>query len=140
MALFVAELFIPAFGILTTGGTASLVIGFLILFSHSSLPMQIDRGLMAGVTVAIAAFVIFAVGAAVRGQRRKVATGAEALVGKVAVTKTPLGPQGLVLVDGEHWTAIVDDGQVEPGKEVTITKLEGLKLIVTKKTNRGRRA
>jgi len=102
--------------------------------------MQIDRGVIAGVTVAIAAFVIFVVGAAVRGQRRKVATGAEALVGKVAVTKTPLAPQGLVLVDGEHWTAIVDDGQVEPGKEVTITKLEGLKLIVTKKTNRGRRA
>ncbi len=138
--LFVAELFTPAFGILTAGGITSLVIGSLVLFSHSSPPMEINRWLIAGVTVAIAAFVIFVVGAAVRGQRRKVVTGSEALVGKVAVTKAPLSPKGIVLVDGEHWTAIVDDGEVEPGEEVTITKVEGLKLIVTKKTNRRRRA
>lgn len=136
--LFVAELFTPAFGILTAGGLTSLVFGSLVLFSHTPA-MEVNRGLIAGVTVVIAAFVIFVVGAVVRGQRRRAATGAEALVGKVAVAKTLLDPKGMVLVDGEHWTATVDSGKVEPGEEVTITKVEGLRLIVTKKQTKRRR-
>ncbi len=138
--LFVAELFTPAFGILTAGGITSLVIGSLVLFSHSSPPMEINRGLIAGVAIVIAAFVIFVVGAVVRGQRRRAATGAEGLIGKVAVVKTRLDPKGTVLVEGELWTAIVDGGKVELGEEVTVAKIEGLKLIVTKKKTKGRRA
>jgi membrane-bound serine protease (ClpP class) len=137
--LFVAELFTPAFGILTAGGLVSLVFGSLVLFSHSSPAMEVNKGLIAGVTIVIAAFVTFVVGAVVRGQRRRAATGAEALVGKVAVAKTPLDPKGTVLVDGEHWTATVDSGKVELGEEVKITKVEGLKLIVSKKIKRRRR-
>jgi len=137
--LFVVEFFTPAFGILTAGGLTSLVFGSLVLFSHTPA-MEVNRGLIAGVTVVIAAFVIFVVGAVVRGQRRRAATGAEALVGKVAVAKTPLDPKGTVLVDGEHWTAVIDSGKVELGEEVTVTKVEGLKLLVTtKKTKRRRR-
>jgi membrane-bound serine protease (ClpP class) len=136
--LFVAELFTPAFGILTAGGITSLVIGSQVLFSNSSPVMEVNRGLIAAVTIFIAAFVVFVVGAVVRGQRRRAATGAEALVGKIAVAKTPLEPKGTVLVDGEHWMAIVDKGRVESGEEVTVTKVEGLKLIVTKKTQRRR--
>jgi membrane-bound serine protease (ClpP class) len=136
--LFAAELFTPAFGILTAGGLTSLVFGSLVLFSHTPA-MEVNRGLIAGVTVVIAAFVIFVVGAVVRGQRRRAATGAEGLIGKVAVAKTLLDPKGTVLVDGEHWTATVDSGKVEPGEEVTITKVEGLRLIVTKKQTKRRR-
>jgi len=140
IGLFVAEVFTPTFGALTAGGVASLVIGSLVLFSHSSPSMQVNRGLIAGVTITIAAFVIFIIGAVVRGQRRKVATGAEGLIGKVAVAKTRLDPKGTVLVEGEHWTAVVDKGKVEPGEEVTVTNVEGLKLVVTKKKTKRRRA
>jgi len=139
IGLFVAEVFTQAFGILTAGGIASLVIGSLILFSHSSPEMQVNRGLIAGVTILIAAFIIFIVGAVVRGQRRRVATGAEGLIGKVAVAKTSLDPKGTVLVDGELWKAAVDTGKVEPGEEVTVTKVEGLKLFVTQRKSKGRK-
>jgi membrane-bound serine protease (ClpP class) len=139
IGLFVAEVFTPAFGILTAGGITSLVIGSLVLFSHSSPAMEVNRGLIAGVTIVIAAFIAFIVGAAVRGQRRRVATGAEGLIGKVAVAKTSLAPQGTVLVEGELWKAVVDSGKVEPGEEVTITKVEGLKLLVTQRKIKGRK-
>jgi membrane-bound serine protease (ClpP class) len=137
--LFAAEIFTPAFGILTAGGVGSLVIGSLILFSHSSPAMEVNRGLIAGVTIIIAAFITFIVGAVVRGQRRRVETGAEGLVGRVAVAKTRLDPKGTVLVEGERWMATVDGGIVEPGEEVTVTEVEGLKLIVTKKKSQRRR-
>ena len=139
IGLFVAEVFTQAFGILTAGGIASLVIGSLILFSHNSPEMQVNKGLIAGVTILIAAFIAFIVGAAVRGQRRRVATGAEGLIGKVAVAKTSLDPKGTVLVEGELWKAVLDSGKVEPGEEVTITKVEGLKLFVTQIKSRGRK-
>lgn len=134
--LFVAELFTPTFGILTAGGLTSLVIGSLILFSGTSPQMQVNKGLIAAVTIAIGAFVVFVIGAIVRGQKRRVVTGSEALVGKTAIAKTRLDPKGTVLVDGELWTAILNEGKAEPGEEVTITKIEGLKLIVTKKAKR----
>ena len=137
--LFVAEVFTPTFGILTAGGVASLIIGSLVLFSHSSPTMQVNRGLIAVVTILIAAFIVFIVGAVVRGQRRRVETGTEGLIGKVAVAKTALAPKGKVLVEGELWTAVLDGGKVEPGEEVTITKIEGLRLLVTQRKIKGRK-
>jgi membrane-bound serine protease (ClpP class) len=139
IGLFVAEVFTQAFGILTAGGIASLVIGSLILFSHSSPEMEVNRFLIAGVAILIAAFVIFMVGAVVRGQRRRVTTGTEGLLGRVAVAKTSLNPKGTVLVDGELWKAELDDGKVAPGEEVTITKVEGLKLFVSQRKIKGRK-
>jgi len=131
--LFIVELFTPTFGILTAGGTASLVIGSLILFSNSSPPLEVNRGLIAGVAVLTAAFVIFVIGAVVRGQRRKVTTGAEGIMGKVAIAQTALDPKGRVSIDGENWTAMVESGRVEIGEEVTVIKVEGLKLVVKEK-------
>ena len=139
IGLFVAELFTPTFGILMAGGVTSLVIGSLVLFSHSSPEMEINRGLIVGVTIFIAAFVIFVIGAAVRGQRRKAVTGAEGLIGEVGVVQTSLNPKGTVAVEGEHWTAVVDAGKAEPGEEVIVTKVEGLTLVVTKRKTKGRK-
>jgi len=129
--LFVAEVYTPTFGILTAGGIISLVMGSLTLFSHSSV--EVNRGLIAVVTLVMAVFVAFLIWAVVRGQRRRVATGAEGLIGAVAVAQTALAPKGTVLVEGERWIARVDSGRVKPGEEVVVTEVEELKLVVTKK-------
>ena len=133
MGLFIAEYFTTSFGLLTAGGIIALVMGSLILFSHSP-GIEVNRGLIVGVTVAIAAFAIFVIGAIIRGQRRRKATGAEGMIGKIAIAKTPLDPTGTVLAEGELWTATVEAGKIEPREEVIITKVEELKLRVTKKS------
>ena len=51
----------------------------------------------------------------------------------MAVAKTALTPTGIVLVEGENWTAITVGDRIEPGEEVVVTKVEGLKLRVAKK-------
>jgi len=79
--------------------------------------------------VAIAIAVIIAI---INGQRRKLATGVEEMVGKVAVALTELNPKGTVQAEGEIWTAIAEGGRIEPDEEVIITKVEGLKLWVIK--------
>ena len=79
------------------------------------------------------AFIIFVIYAIVKGQRRKLSAGIEEMIGKEAVAQTTLDPKGTVLAEGELWTAIAEGSKIEAGEEVTITKVEGLKLWVTKK-------
>jgi len=85
------------------------------------------------IAIIIVVFLVFVVIWAVRAHQKQVAAGKEDLVGKTAVVEIALGPKGVVLVEGERWTAITDKGPVEPEEEVIITKVEGLKLKVTKK-------
>jgi len=102
------------------------------LFSHSP-GVEVNRGLIAGVTIAIAAFCIFVIGAIIRGQRRRKATGADGMIGKTAIAKTPLDPTGTVQSEGELWAAATEGTKIAPGEEVLINKVETLKLWVTKK-------
>lgn len=133
MGLFIAEFFSHSYGLLTIGAIASLVMGSLILFSGTP-EIEVNRGLIAGVAAGVTAFAIFVIGAIVRGQRRRRVTGAEGMIGEIAVARTPLDPTGTVLAQGELWTATSDAGKVAPGEQVIITKVEGLKLRVTRKS------
>ena len=80
------------------------------------------------------AFIVFVIYAIVKGQRRKLSAGVEDMIGKEAVVRTALKPKGTVLAEGELWTAIAEGSTIEAGEEVIITKVEGLKLWVTKKS------
>jgi membrane-bound serine protease (ClpP class) len=93
----------------------------------------INPWLLALIIVIVVVFLYFVVLWVVRAHRRKIGAGKEELIGKTAVVKTTLNPKGMVLVEGEHWTAVIDKGQVEPEEEVIITKVDGLKLMVTRK-------
>ena len=130
--LFIAEAFTVSFGLFTAGGITSLVIGSLILFKGGPL-FQVNPWLIAAVAVIIAALFAFVISRVIRAQRRQAATGREELIGKTAVVKVALEPEGTVLFKGERWAAVSEKGRVKPGVEVIITKVDGLKLWVTKK-------
>lgn len=131
VGLFITEVFTTTFGILTAGGIISLVIGSLILFKGGPL-FQVDLILIVVVAVTIAGMLAFVINRILAAHRRQATTGKEELVGKTAVVKTALKPEGTIFHEGEIWTAELDAGQAEPGEEVIITKSEGLKLYVTK--------
>lgn len=76
---------------------------------------------------------VFVVIWSVKAHQKQVSAGKEDLLGKTAVVDIALEPKGVVLVEGERWTAITDSGRAELEEEVIITKVEGLKLRVTKK-------
>jgi membrane-bound ClpP family serine protease len=94
---------------------------------------QISPWLIVTITVIIVAFFAFAVQRIIRARHRQASTGREELSGKIAIVKRALDPEGMVLFKGELWTAISESGRVEPGEEVTINKVDSLKLYVTKK-------
>lgn len=62
-------------------------------------------------------------------RRRRVATGAEALVGATAVVVAPCRPLGQVRVAGELWAARSEAG-ADPGDEAVVRGVDGLTLLV----------
>jgi len=79
------------------------------------------------------AFITISVIWGVRAHRNQIAAGREELVGRMAEVVTALDPKGVVFIEGERWTAVSEGGRAEPGEEVTVTKVDGLKLYVTRK-------
>jgi membrane-bound serine protease (ClpP class) len=130
--LFIAEVFTTTFGLLFAGGTVSLILGSLILFSGTSL--EIDPEVIATVIVLFVAIFAFILSAIIRAYRRRITTGREGLVGQTAVAKTVLDPKGTVFIEGERWNAIAESGRIEAGEEVIVTEVEGLKLKVARKS------
>jgi len=130
---FVAEALTATFGILLIGGIISLIIGGLILFQGGSPVFRVDPWLIAIVTIILVGVFFFVISRVVRAHRKQATTGREELVGKTAVARTALDPEGLVFFKGERWEAVSEAGKIEPGEEVIITKVDGLKLYVTKK-------
>jgi membrane-bound serine protease (ClpP class) len=94
---------------------------------------NIDPWLWAVIIIIVVVCIYFVVLWGVRAHKSKIEAGKEELIGKTAVVEIALDPKGVVLVEGERWTAVIDNGQVEPEEEVVITRVDGLKLIVTRK-------
>jgi len=93
----------------------------------------INPWLIVVAAIAFIVFLAFSVVFGIRAHQQQALAGREELIGKTAEATTEIEPKGIVLIQGERWAAILDKGRVEPGEEVIITKVEGLKLRVTKK-------
>jgi len=134
--LFVAEILTTTFGLLTAGGITALVLGSLILFPSGDpafLLAPVDPWLIAGVVATVAVTFAFVMQRVIKAHRRQARTGREELIGKTAVIKVALEPEGTVFLKGERWHAVLDNGKMKPGEEVIITSVDGLILHVTKK-------
>ena len=94
---------------------------------------QIAPWLVVIIVIGIAAFLAVAIILGIRAHRYQIAAGREELVGKTAEVLIALEPKGVVFIQGERWKAVSEKGRIESGEEVTITKVDGLKLWVTPK-------
>ena len=94
---------------------------------------QVDPWLIALVIIVTIALTVFVVWLSIRAHRHQALAGREELIGKTAEVLTVMEPKGTVFIQGERWTAISEADRIEPGEEVIITKVNGLKMWVTKK-------
>ena len=136
--LFVAEIKIPSYGMLTVGGIVSLFFGSTMLFDEGSTPfievIEVSMEVIIFATVITTLFFLFAIGLGLRAQRRKPVTGQEGLVGETgeAVEDFSKG-KGQVAVHGEIWEASCDS-PIKKGDTIVVTSIENLKIIVKKVT------
>jgi membrane-bound serine protease (ClpP class) len=131
--LFIGEVLTTSFGLFTAGGIISLVMGSLILFQGAPPLFRVNPWLIAIVTIIMGGGITFILWRAVLIHRKQATTGREELIGKTALVKEALNPQGTVFFKGERWTAISESGEVKVGEEVIINRVDSLTLYVTKK-------
>ena len=127
--LIVSEAFVPAYGVLGTGGMISFVIGSVILM-HTGVPgYGIALPVVVGVAIAAAGVLAGIVWMAMRSHKRPVVSGREEMVGAVAEVVADFEGLGTVHVHGERWQAR-SDVPLKRGQAVTVTGMHGLVLDV----------
>jgi membrane-bound serine protease (ClpP class) len=131
--LFIGEALTPGFGLFFGGGIVSLIMGSLLLFQGAPILFRVDWRLIVIITILVAGGLGFIAWRAVKIHLKQATTGREELIGKTATVKEALNPQGMVFFKGERWTAVSEDGEIKVGEEVTIKRLDGLTLYVTRK-------
>ena len=130
--LFILEIKITSFGLLTIGGLISMFIGSMMLF-ESPLPFfKLSLAVILPSVIITAVFFSLTVWLALKAYKRKPATGAEGLIGLEGTARTAIDKEGMVFVHGELWRAW-SDGPVQPGEKIIVEKMEGLKLKVRQK-------
>ncbi len=129
--LFVAEIKVASYGLLTMGGLVSLTLGSIMLFESPIPALRASLTVILPTVLFTAAFFFFAVTMAVKAQLAKPATGAEGLVGEIGVAQTRLSPEGKVFIHGEFWNAYTDEA-IEEREKIRVLKTEGLKVKVEK--------
>ncbi len=129
--LFVAEIKITSYGVLSLGGIISLTLGSIMLFDAPVPYLRVSLSVLLPTVILISMFFIFAVGLAVKARLSKPISGVEGLIGSEGIAETALEPEGKVFIHGEIWNA-VSDGTVKKGDRVRVKAVEGLKVSVEK--------
>jgi membrane-bound serine protease (ClpP class) len=135
-ALFVAEVFVSGFGVLGLGGAVALILGGLLLTSTSNPDFQVNRWLIYSMAAVLATFFIMVMSALLRSRRAPAYLGRQSLVGRVAIARSALDPEGVVFLEGARWQARSESGPVAEGERVEVTEVQGLHLTVRKAEER----
>jgi len=127
--LFALDAKFGAHGALAIGGIATLVIGALLLVDAPIPEMRVRFLTALAVSIPLGVITVFLMTIALRARANKVVTGAEGLIGEIAVAQTALTPAGKVFVHGEIWDAVAS-ADVSAGEKVVVQKVDGLELKV----------
>ncbi len=130
--LFILEIKITSYGMLTVSGIISLALGSIMLIdSPSSLEFaRVSLSVIIPAVLFTAAFFAFAIGMGIRAQRRKPTTGVEGIVGETGETISALNPDGNVRVHGEIWNATSEEGDIPSGAKIKVAAVNNLTLKV----------
>jgi len=133
LVMFILEIKVTSFGMLTLGGIISMFLGSLMLIDSPEDYLRIPLStiiLVVGTTTALFTFVI---GAAVRGVKRQPVSGMEGMRGAIGTVVRRLDPAGTVFVHGTLWSAR-SASSIEVGETIRVIGVDGLKLTVEKAT------
>jgi membrane-bound serine protease (ClpP class) len=134
VALMIGEAMTAGTAVLGIGGVVSFVAGSILLFDPSGVG-GIDFGVswpvIAAAALTSAAFLIVAIGMAMRARRRVVVSGVEEMIGSRGEVIDWDGVRGRVRVMGETWNAH-GSSVLSPGTPVRVRKIDGLTLEVEK--------
>jgi len=135
--LFILEVKVHSYGMLSVGGILAMIIGSLMLI-EAPIP-ELRPSLRFIIPVALAIALIFAVlvWLVVRTHKGRVQTGREGLVGEKGVALTDLELEGKVFVHGEYWKARAEEPIPKGSKIIVSGVLDNLTVQVSRFRDQG---
>jgi membrane-bound serine protease (ClpP class) len=131
VAMFVAEVKVTSYGLLTVGGLVAMILGAMMLVDSSVPGLQVGLGTLLPIVVVFAAFMMALARLVLQAQLRKPSTGLEGLGGQTGQALSDIDPEGWVLVQGERWQARAEE-TVSKGESIQVVGGHGLWLTVRK--------
>ncbi|HPN33232.1 MAG TPA: nodulation protein NfeD [bacterium] len=130
--LFILEVKVTSYGVLSIGGVIAMFLGSIMLFDEApGFPVKVDWRVAITVTLATAAFFVFALGMALKARLSKPTTGQEGLVGEIGVALSDIQGRGNVKVHGEIWAAYSEEA-IRREEPIQVVAVEGMILKVSK--------
>lgn len=127
--MFILEIKVPSYGILSIGGVVSLSFGLIMLIDSPIPELQVSWQVIVFIVVFTALFFTVALGYALKAQRRKPVTGSEGLVGETGLVVKNINPEGSVRIHGEFWRAIAGQS-IKKGEKVKVVEYNGQDLTI----------
>ncbi len=132
IGLFILEIKVQSYGILSVGGILAMVIGSIMLIDAPIPELRPSLKFIIPVAIGLSLIFLFLIILAVRAHMRKALTGKEGLVGEIGTARTDLKPDGKVFVHGEIWDAEAPEDIPRGAKVKVIEVFDNLRLKVTK--------
>ncbi len=131
IVMFILEIKVQSYGLLTIGGIISFLIGSIMLIDSPFEFLDISLSIIITGTILTTLFFLLIIGFGIKAQTKKRASGIDALIGieGIALTDISPGQAGKVRVYGEIWKA-VSNYSINENEPIIVKKVEGLKLTV----------
>ncbi len=130
VAMFLLEVKVPSFGLLTIGGIVAFGAGAYLLVDGDIPEMRVSPWAIVPTALVMAGTCIWIVRFAIRAHRGRVDTGVEGLIGEPCVVRQALEPRGKVFVRGELWNAVAEEGALPVGAEARVVSVKDMWLTV----------
>jgi membrane-bound serine protease (ClpP class) len=131
IVLVTAEAFVPSFGVLGIAGIASFVAGSILLMDTEVPGFGISPWTIGALAASLSGIFLLTLSMVLRGQKRRVVTGGEAIAHAHGRVESWHDGRGRVRLEGELWHA-EGPADLAPGDRVVITKREGLTVEVAR--------
>ncbi|MDD2450092.1 MAG: NfeD family protein [Sulfurimonas sp.] len=129
LALMIAEIFVPGFGILGIGGVIAFASGSLLLFDADTVGRSFSIPVIIAFSLSSLAFFILVMRLFLSSKSTKVLSRADELIGADAEVVDIRGKGYLVYCHGETWSA-TSESKLSIGQSVEVVELLGLILRV----------
>ncbi|MEI6128019.1 MAG: nodulation protein NfeD [Pseudomonadota bacterium] len=129
--LFIAEIKIASYGLLSIGGIVALTLGSLMLFNSTAPYLTLSWTVIIPSVACIWLFFVVLIGLVIKAQKKKPVTGLEGLIGLIGEVRVDIDKKGKVFVHGEYWDA-QSETPVRKGQRVRVKSAEGMLLTVDK--------
>jgi membrane-bound serine protease (ClpP class) len=131
LILFILEMKVTSYGLLSLGGIISLFLGSLMLYEGSAPEMRLSFSVVIPTVVLVSGFFVVVAGLVFRSQISKPRTGHKGLIDEIGIVRQRLAPEGKVFVHGELWNAESAE-VIEAGEKVRVVGVVDLMLKVEK--------